>query len=78
MNSEDRRQLLIVKQSQMQRALEYYTLRGITPTTIELFTTVELFTDYVMNGITPEVKSRSNGMDKYLQTRNLLLDKVVE
>jgi hypothetical protein len=72
MNYEDRRQELIVRQSQMERVIEYYTLRGIKPTTLELFTTVELFSDFILNSITPQVKDRVTNMDKYLSTKQIM------
>lgn len=71
MTFEEKRQELIVRQSQMERVIEFYTLRGITPTTLELFTTVELFSDFIMNSMTPQVKDRVNNMDKYLMTKNV-------
>ena len=72
MTQDERRQQLIVRQSQMERVIEYYTLRGITPTTLELFTTVDLFTDFIMNSMTSEVKERSKNMDKHLQTKSVV------
>lgn len=58
MTFEERKQELIVRQSQMERVIEFYTLRGIQPSTLELFTTVELFSDFIMNSMTPQVKDR--------------------
>jgi hypothetical protein len=72
MTQDERKQQLIVRQSQMERVIEYYTLRGITPTTLELFTTVDLFSDFIMNSMTPEVKERSKNMDKHLQTKSVV------
>lgn len=71
MTFEERKQELIVRQSQMERVIEFYTLRGIQPSTLELFTTVELFSDFIMNSMTPQVKDRVNNMDKYLMTKNI-------
>lgn len=72
MTFEEKRQELIVRQSQMERVIEFYTLRGIKPTTLELFTTVELFSDFIMNSMTPQVKDRMNNMDKYLNTKTVI------
>lgn len=72
MTQDERRQQLIVRQSQMERVIEYYHLRDITPTTLELFTTVELFSDFIMNSMTPEVKERTRNMDKHLQIKAIV------
>lgn len=72
MTSEERRQLLIVRQSQLERSIQYYELMGIKPTVVELFNTQDFFVDFIMNGMTPEIKERAKKMDKYISTKELL------
>lgn len=67
MVSEDKRQLLIVRQSQMERALEYYTLIGVKPTLYELVKTAELFKDFVMDGINQDIKNRTDAFTGYIE-----------
>ena len=76
MTYEEQKQLLIVRQSQMERALEYYQLLGVKPTSLELILTAELFTESILAGtnlylkaLTKQVKERAEGMDKYLETK---------
>lgn len=67
MNFEERKQHLIVKQSQMERSLEYYKMMGYTPSTLELFTTCEVFTKFVFEGLTDDVKERCKKMDTHIR-----------
>ncbi len=71
MVSEDKRQLLIVRQSQMERALEYYQLIGVKPTLYELVKTAELFKDFVMEGINQDIKNRTDAFTNYITDKQL-------
>ena len=62
----------IARQSQMERAIEYYTLIGKQPTITDLVMTAELLQRYIMNGWTGEengktLKEQLNSFDKYLE-----------
>jgi hypothetical protein len=63
--NDDKRQLLIVRQSQLERALEYYKVIGKTPSMLEVVKTAELLKDYVFEGVTENVKKRLVGLDTY-------------
>lgn len=61
---EDKRQLLIVRQSQLQRALEYYQMLGIEADPLLLVTTAELFKNFVFDGLSPEVVTKCKALDE--------------
>jgi hypothetical protein len=75
-NNDEKKQMYIIRQSQLERTLEYYTMLGKKPSMLEWVKTAELLKDYVLNGVTDDVKKRINGLDKYNQ--NELLDDVVQ
>jgi hypothetical protein len=75
-NNDEKKQMYIIRQSQLERTLEYYTMLGKKPSMLEWVKTAELLKDYVLNGVTDDVKKRINGLDKYNQ--NKLLDDVVQ
>lgn len=79
MTNDEQRQLLIVRQSQMERAIEYYELINVKPTSLELILTAELFTESILAGtniftkcLTKEVKERATTMDNHLQKKMVL------
>lgn len=66
----------IARQSQMERAIEYYTLIGKQPSITDLVMTAELLQRYIMNGWDGEQNGKSlkeslNKMDKYLEKEYL-------
>lgn len=63
------RQTLIVRQSQMERAIEYYRLLGIEPTVIELLATADHFAQYIESGITKEIIEKSKKVDQFIQKK---------
>jgi hypothetical protein len=65
-NFEAQKQKLIVRQSQMERAIQYSTLMGIKPTPQDLLMISDVFTDFIFDGKTKEVMDRARKMDKYL------------
>lgn len=75
-NNDDKKQMYIIRQSQLERTLEYYTMLGKKPSVLEWVKTAELLKDYVLNGVSEDVKKRINGLDKYNQ--NELLDDVIQ
>jgi hypothetical protein len=69
--NDDKKQVFIIRQSQLERTLEYYTMLGKKPTMLEWVKTAELLKDYVLDGITDDVRKRINGLDKYNQNKLL-------
>lgn len=62
--NEEKRQLLIVRQSQLQRAIEYYQLVGIQPDPLTLVTTAELFKNFVFDGLSPDNITKCKSLDE--------------
>jgi benzoyl-CoA reductase/2-hydroxyglutaryl-CoA dehydratase subunit BcrC/BadD/HgdB len=58
---------LIVRQSQMERAIEFYQLQGIKPSAIQLLATADHFYQYVMFGMTKEFITKTKNLDKALE-----------
>lgn len=69
MTQDEKRQLLIVRQSQLERAMEYYKVLGIAPSLTELIRTAELLKDFVYEGINGDIKNRVNGFDTYVSKK---------
>jgi len=69
MSFEDKRQLLIVRQSQLERAMEYYRTIGVEPSLTELVRTAELLKDFVYNGIDTNTQTRVTAFDEYVKTK---------
>jgi hypothetical protein len=67
--NDSNRQTLIVRQSQMERAIEYYRLLGIEPTVIELLATADHFAQYIENGITKEIIEKSKKVDQFIEKK---------
>jgi hypothetical protein len=63
MTAEQLRQLYIIRQSQMKTALDYYIMRGITPTLLEWALTAEHLTYFIHFGIDMEFVQASNRME---------------
>lgn len=74
MTNDELRQLLIVRQSQMERSISYYTLMGVQPSVMEVLTTAEVFKDFVYQGLSPEVKDRARKMSLHMETLKTLLE----
>lgn len=68
-NNDSHRQTLIVRQSQMERAIEYYQLIGVEPTVIELLATADHFAQFVENGITKEIVEKTKKVDAFIQQK---------
>jgi len=71
MSSEQLRQLYIIRQSQIERSLEYYEMRGIKPTLLELALTAEHLTYFVHFGIDKDFVQASNRMELHFQEGEL-------
>lgn len=68
-NNDSHRQTLIVRQSQMERAIEFYRLLGVQPTVIELLATADHFAQYVENGLTKDIIEKSKKVDKFINEK---------
>jgi hypothetical protein len=62
----DNTQIYIIRQSQVQRSLEYFQLLGIQPTPLELLRTAELFKEYVLHGNTIDLTQRCTALQNYI------------
>jgi len=58
---------LIVRQSKMERAIEFYQLIGITPSAIQLIATADHFAQYVMGGMNKEFIVKTKNLDISLE-----------
>ena len=70
-NLNQSREVLIVRQSQMERAIQYSTLLGIKPTPQDLLMISDVFTDFILNGKDKEVMDRARKMDTYISEQYL-------
>jgi len=68
---EEHKQQLIVRQSQMERAIQYCTLIGIKPNPSDLLSIADVFTEFVFNGRTKDVMERTKLMNKYINENYL-------
>lgn len=68
-NNDSHRQTLIVRQSQMERAIEFYRLLGVQPSVIELLATADHFAQYVENGLTKDIIEKSKKVDKFINEK---------
>jgi len=68
-NNDSHRQTLIVRQSQMERAIEYYQLMGVQPTVMELIATADHFAQFVENGITKEIVEKTKKVDNFIKEK---------
>lgn len=67
--NDSHRQTLIVRQSQMERAIEYYRLLGVEPTVIELLATADHFAQYIEGGLTKELIDKSKKVDSFIESK---------
>jgi hypothetical protein len=65
----DNKDRLIIRQSSMTRAIEFYNLIGIKPTMLELLATTDHLAQYVGTGMTKEVIDKSKNVDKFIQEK---------
>jgi hypothetical protein len=67
--NESARGTLIVRQSQMERAIEYYKLIGVEPTVIELLATADHFAQYIEQGMNKDIIEKSKRVDAFITTK---------
>ena len=65
----DERQKMIIRQSQLKMAWEYTQGCGKCLTPLELLQVTELFTQYIEEGVTKEVKERFNKLGEFLDKK---------
>ena len=65
MTQDERKQRLIVRQSQMERGIQYCQLMGIQPSAGDLLAIVEAFTSFIYEE--EGAFNRAKKMDEYLQ-----------
>ncbi len=63
----DNKDRLIIRQSSMTRAIEFYNLIGVKPTMLELLATTDHMAQYVSNGMSKEVIEKSKNVDKFIE-----------
>lgn len=63
MNTKD---LMIMRQSQMKIALEYYQNLGVKPTCLELIALAEHLAHFCNSGLTKEIVEKTKSVDKFL------------
>jgi len=56
----------IARQSQMERAMEYYQMMGITPTVEDLVLTSHVLSNYIMDGWNSEYKNLVQRLDEHI------------
>jgi hypothetical protein len=62
----DNKEKLIIRQSSLNRTIEFYSNMGIQPTMLELLATSEHLVQYVENGLTKEIIEKTKGVDKFI------------
>ena len=62
-------QTMIVRQSQIKVALEVFQMRGITPTVLELLAVTDHLVDYVENGLSPEIITKTKKVDTFIESK---------
>lgn len=67
MNADQLRQLYIIRQSQLERTLEFCQLRGFQPTLDDLTLMAERLTKYVMTGRYDGLGKTSEGIENHFK-----------
>jgi hypothetical protein len=67
--NESARGTLIVRQSQMERAIEYYKLIGVKPSVIELLATADHFAQYIEQGLNKEIIEKTKKVDLFIEKK---------
>lgn len=61
--------LLIARQSQIKTALEYCSLMGIKPSVIELLAMTDHFVQFIENGLTKEMITKTKRLDTFVESK---------
>ena len=65
----DNKEKLIIRQSSINRTIEFYSNMGIQPTMLELLATSEHLVQYVENGLTKEIIEKTKSVDKFIKEK---------
>jgi len=65
----DNKEKLIIRQSSLNRTIEFYSNMGLEPTMLELLATSEHLVQYVENGLTKEIIEKTKGVDKFIKDK---------
>ena len=63
------RSRMIARQSQMERAIEYYTMIGVKPTVLELIATADHFAQYIEKGLNKEIVDKTKKVDQFISEK---------
>jgi hypothetical protein len=62
----DNKERLIIRQSSITRAIEFYNLLDLKPTMLELVATADHFSQYVENGLNKDIIQKSKNVDTFI------------
>lgn len=69
MTTEEKKQIMIIRQSQLKLVLDWAQTCEKCLSAKELIQVSEVFVDYVSNGYSKEIASRMDKIDEYLNTK---------
>lgn len=67
MTNEETKQRMIIRQSQIKLALEYYGACDICPTMVDLIRTTTMLEDYMVNGYSKDMVTKFEKLDTHIQ-----------
>lgn len=67
MTNEETKQRMIIRQSQIKLALEYYGACDICPSMVDLIRTTTMLEDYVVNGYSKDMVTKFEKLDTHIQ-----------
>jgi hypothetical protein len=62
----DNKERLIIRQSSITRAIEFYNLLDLKPTMLELVATADHFSQYVEGGLNKDIIQKSKNVDNFI------------
>lgn len=71
MSTEEQKQMIIARQSSLNRAIEYCQMNNINVNLSELTGISETLTNYVLNGKTDTVKNNLKTIDNYFKEKKV-------
>ncbi len=69
MSNEENKAARIARQSQMERSLEYYKLRGLQPTVEDVVLTSHILHKYIMDGWSKDLQQMLGKLDNHIEGR---------
>jgi len=67
-NFDERKERIIIRQSQVKLVLEYLTSCGICPTIQDLLKTTTMMEQYIYDGYSADLMDKIGKLDDYIQT----------